>query len=129
MCNTLRVGYFTCDRQVWLCGEVVTVALKDRFTQLFPHVQLLNLYSISECHDITCSGKLIIIMSCSFRRNCVIDVLRDKLHGSTAQWPTDLSQISLSSCMPGCETQFLTELLMKTEVLWSVMLYQITGLL
>jgi len=62
VCNTLRVGYFTCDRQVWLCGEVVTVALKDRFTQLFPHIQLLNLYSISECHDITCSGKLIIII-------------------------------------------------------------------
>ncbi|GFG29417.1 hypothetical protein Cfor_02618 [Coptotermes formosanus] len=42
-------------RQVWLCGEVVTVALKDRFTHLFPHIQLLNLYSISECHDVACS--------------------------------------------------------------------------
>lgn len=61
-CNILRVGYCTCDRQVWLCGEVVTVALKDRSTQLFPHIQLLNLYSISECHDIACSGKLTIIV-------------------------------------------------------------------
>jgi hypothetical protein len=46
-----------CCRQVWLCGEVVTMILRDRFTQLFPHVQLLNLYSISECHDVACSGK------------------------------------------------------------------------
>jgi hypothetical protein len=45
-------------RQVWLCGEVVTGILRDRFTQLFPHVELLNLYSISECHDVACSGKL-----------------------------------------------------------------------
>ncbi|PNF30886.1 hypothetical protein B7P43_G06094 [Cryptotermes secundus] len=49
-------------RQVWLCGEVVTRILRDRFIQLFPHVQLLNLYSISECHDVACSdlslGKL-----------------------------------------------------------------------
>jgi len=67
-------------------------------------------------------------MSCSFRPNCIIVVLHDKLLGSTAQWLAVLSQIYLSSCMPGCETQFLTELLMKTEVLWSVMLYQMIGL-
>jgi hypothetical protein len=47
-----------CCRQVWLCGEVVTGILRDRFIQLFPHVLLLNLYSISECHDVACSGKL-----------------------------------------------------------------------
>lgn len=49
-------------RQVWLCGEVVMGILRDRFIQLFPHIQLLNLYSISECHDVACSdlslGKL-----------------------------------------------------------------------
>ena len=125
MCNTLRVGYFTCDRQVWLCGEVVTVALKDRFTQLFPHVQLLNLYSISECHDITCSGKLIIII-CLAALGVTVSLLCFMTSSLVQQpngRPTDLSQISFSSCMPGCETQFLTELLMKTEVLWSVMLY------
>ncbi|XP_069681059.1 uncharacterized protein [Periplaneta americana] len=46
---------FRTMRQVWLCGEVVTTALRDRFARLFPHVQLLNLYSISECHDVSCA--------------------------------------------------------------------------
>ncbi|KAJ4452315.1 hypothetical protein ANN_03835 [Periplaneta americana] len=46
---------FRTMRQVWLCGEVVTTALRDRFARLFPHVQVLNLYSISECHDVSCA--------------------------------------------------------------------------
>eukprot|EP00941_MAST-03F_sp_MAST-3F-sp1_P002007 g2007.t1 len=43
--NTLRI--------VWLCGEVVTIELQHRFKELFPRCQLLNLYSISECHDVS----------------------------------------------------------------------------
>lgn len=37
-----------------LCGEVVTVELYQRASRLLPATQLWNLYSISECHDVTC---------------------------------------------------------------------------
>jgi non-ribosomal peptide synthetase component F/aryl carrier-like protein len=40
-------------RIVWLCGEVVTRELTARFFRRYPHVRLLNLYSISECHDVS----------------------------------------------------------------------------
>eukprot|EP01135_Chromosphaera_perkinsii_P002594 Nk52_evm110s224 gene=Nk52_evmTU110s224 len=40
-------------RVVWLCGEVVTTELRKKFIQLLPWCQLLNLYSISECHDVS----------------------------------------------------------------------------
>uniref|UniRef100_A0A915CXH4 Fatty acid synthase n=1 Tax=Ditylenchus dipsaci TaxID=166011 RepID=A0A915CXH4_9BILA len=39
-------------RVVHLCGEVVTCALLTRFMTLFPNVQCVNLYSISETHDV-----------------------------------------------------------------------------
>ena len=39
-------------RVVYLNGEVVTTGLRHRFRELFPHVTLLNDYSISECHDV-----------------------------------------------------------------------------
>ena len=35
------------------CGEVVTVALRNKCRQLLPQCRLHNLYSISECHDTT----------------------------------------------------------------------------
>ena len=35
-----------------LCGEVVTVALQERVKKQMPWVQLWNLYSVSECHDV-----------------------------------------------------------------------------
>lgn len=38
---------------IWLCGEVVTISLRNRFIDLLPGVKLLNLYSISECHDVS----------------------------------------------------------------------------
>ena len=40
-------------RIVWLCGEVVTNELRKKFIQLIPWCKLLNLYSISECHDVS----------------------------------------------------------------------------
>jgi amino acid adenylation domain-containing protein/thioester reductase-like protein len=40
-------------RYMWLCGEVVTVDLATTFSEMLPHVHLLNLYSISECHDVS----------------------------------------------------------------------------
>jgi amino acid adenylation domain-containing protein len=45
-----RLGHV---RMVWLCGEVVTVDLATNFGKLTPNTELLNLYSISECHDAT----------------------------------------------------------------------------
>lgn len=40
-------------RRVWLNGEVVTAALgRSGRAILGPNVQILNLYSISECHDV-----------------------------------------------------------------------------
>mmetsp|Transcript_7172 Transcript_7172/g.15303 ORF Transcript_7172/g.15303 Transcript_7172/m.15303 type:complete len:1140 (+) Transcript_7172:145-3564(+) len=40
-------------RYLWLCGEVVSRDLAVGFTSLLPHVELVNLYSISECHDVS----------------------------------------------------------------------------
>nr|CAD7594039.1 unnamed protein product [Timema genevievae] len=42
-------------RQIWFCGEVVSSILRDRVAKLLSWVQLLNLYSISECHDLACA--------------------------------------------------------------------------
>jgi len=35
-----------------LCGEVVTVALHTRIRTVLPHARIINLYSVSECHDV-----------------------------------------------------------------------------
>jgi amino acid adenylation domain-containing protein/thioester reductase-like protein len=40
-------------RYLWLCGEVVSTDLAVQFAKLLPHVELMNLYSISECHDVS----------------------------------------------------------------------------
>eukprot|EP00325_Prymnesiales_sp_UTEX-LB-985_P001567 CAMPEP_0174705992 /NCGR_PEP_ID=MMETSP1094-20130205/9007_1 /TAXON_ID=156173 /ORGANISM="Chrysochromulina brevifilum, Strain UTEX LB 985" /LENGTH=1408 /DNA_ID=CAMNT_0015904217 /DNA_START=132 /DNA_END=4358 /DNA_ORIENTATION=+ len=44
---------FASMRVIVLCGEVVTVELRSRLLALAPHVTLLNLYSVSECHDVS----------------------------------------------------------------------------
>lgn len=36
---------------LWLCGEVVSVPMAQLFSKVCPSCRLLNLYSISECHD------------------------------------------------------------------------------
>lgn len=41
-------------RTILFCGEVVTVGLLDRCLKALPHVQFVNLYSISEAHDVAC---------------------------------------------------------------------------
>eukprot|EP00808_Paulinella_micropora_P008434 g40601.t1 len=38
---------------VILCGEVVTTQLADRVRKMLPTAQIQNLYSISECHDVS----------------------------------------------------------------------------
>ncbi|XP_033112958.1 linear gramicidin synthase subunit D-like isoform X1 [Anneissia japonica] len=43
-------------RIIWLCGEVVTTCLRDRILDTLPWIKLLNLYSISECHDVAVSN-------------------------------------------------------------------------
>jgi len=40
-------------RYMWLCGEVVSRDLAVGFAALLPDVELMNLYSISECHDVS----------------------------------------------------------------------------
>ena len=45
-------GHLSSMRVIWLCGEVVTTALRDRCMRTLPWIKLLNLYSISECHDV-----------------------------------------------------------------------------
>eukprot|EP00300_Choanocystis_sp_HF-7_P017701 c19805_g1_i3.p1 GENE.c19805_g1_i3~~c19805_g1_i3.p1 ORF type:complete len:996 (+),score=223.78 c19805_g1_i3:677-3664(+) len=37
---------------IWLCGEVVTMELRNRSITTFPDCRFLNLYSVSECHDV-----------------------------------------------------------------------------
>lgn len=39
-------------RVIWLCGEVVTCALLNRAMNSMSHIQVVNLYSISETHDV-----------------------------------------------------------------------------
>jgi non-ribosomal peptide synthetase component F len=39
-------------RKIWLCGEVVTVSLLSMAVATLPWVAVLNLYSISETHDV-----------------------------------------------------------------------------
>uniref|UniRef100_A0A1I8I4I0 Fatty acid synthase n=2 Tax=Macrostomum lignano TaxID=282301 RepID=A0A1I8I4I0_9PLAT len=39
-------------KQIWLCGEVVTTSLLERCQSLLPSTRVINLYSISECHDV-----------------------------------------------------------------------------
>jgi amino acid adenylation domain-containing protein/thioester reductase-like protein len=70
-----------------LCGEVVTATLRARTKMLLPNVRILNLFSISECHDvsqadITCGnshdGKY-----CSvgpIMSNVDVQILNDSLH-------------------------------------------------
>ncbi|KAL9971921.1 hypothetical protein ACROYT_G018144 [Oculina patagonica] len=45
-------GHLSSLRIIWLCGEVVTTALRDRCMRTLPWIKLLNLYSVSECHDV-----------------------------------------------------------------------------
>lgn len=46
------VGHLSSIRIIWLCGEVVTTALRDRCMRTLSWIKLLNLYSVSECHDV-----------------------------------------------------------------------------
>ncbi len=46
---------FSTSRLIILCGEVVTTGLMDRITKALPSVEVMNLYSISECHDVSVS--------------------------------------------------------------------------
>ncbi|XP_071786315.1 uncharacterized protein [Asterias amurensis] len=39
-------------RLIILCGEVVTVSLMDRIAKTLPEVTVMNLYSVSETHDV-----------------------------------------------------------------------------
>ncbi|TDH73277.1 uncharacterized protein CCR75_005478 [Bremia lactucae] len=52
-CSTDVLQQLTKLRLVWLCGEVVTLELRNRFVRLFPDCELQNLYSVSECHDVS----------------------------------------------------------------------------
>lgn len=45
---------FKSFKQIWFCGEVVTTALMQRCINLLPWIRFINLYSISECHDVAC---------------------------------------------------------------------------
>lgn len=40
-------------RYLWFCGEVVSTDLATACGELLPNVELMNLYSISECHDVS----------------------------------------------------------------------------
>mmetsp|Transcript_36781 Transcript_36781/g.41084 ORF Transcript_36781/g.41084 Transcript_36781/m.41084 type:complete len:1150 (-) Transcript_36781:78-3527(-) len=43
----------SCLRYLWLCGEVVNRDLAVGIAAILPNVELMNLYSISECHDVS----------------------------------------------------------------------------
>lgn len=35
----------------------MTSSLRDRMETIAPWIKMLNFYSVSECHDVTCAGK------------------------------------------------------------------------
>ena len=37
---------------IFLSGEVVSMALRDRCCRILPHVRFFNLYGVSECHEV-----------------------------------------------------------------------------
>ena len=41
-------------RELIFCGEVVTTTLLDRCLKALPDCRFINLYSVSEAHDISC---------------------------------------------------------------------------
>eukprot|EP00917_Polyrhabdina_sp_WS-2016_P023652 GHVP01051237.1.p1 GENE.GHVP01051237.1~~GHVP01051237.1.p1 ORF type:complete len:678 (+),score=119.88 GHVP01051237.1:140-2173(+) len=45
---------FATMRHVIMCGEVVTVNLAKKFWKVAPNCKMMNLYSVSECHDVSC---------------------------------------------------------------------------
>uniref|UniRef100_A0A915Q4E9 Carrier domain-containing protein n=1 Tax=Setaria digitata TaxID=48799 RepID=A0A915Q4E9_9BILA len=50
--ETIQSAFCT-FRTILLCGEVVTYSLLKRILNVLPKVEILNLYSISECHDVS----------------------------------------------------------------------------
>ncbi|RZF48402.1 hypothetical protein LSTR_LSTR007569 [Laodelphax striatellus] len=67
-------------RQIWLCGEVVTTNLRDKIGHLLPWVQLLNLYSISECHDVANADISLSMATGEPRKFCPVGKLLPKVH-------------------------------------------------
>ncbi|CAG9534692.1 unnamed protein product [Cercopithifilaria johnstoni] len=53
--ETIRSS-FRSFRTILLCGEVVTYTLLKRILETLPKVKVLNLYSVSECHDVSYSN-------------------------------------------------------------------------
>ena len=51
--KVFKFKYIFFHRQIIFCGEVVTSGLLNRCIKAFPHIQFLNLYSVSECHDVS----------------------------------------------------------------------------
>ena len=49
MCVSIYVS-----RLVIFCGEVVTTSLLERCLHTLPWIRFINLYSVSESHDMTC---------------------------------------------------------------------------
>lgn len=43
-------------RTIIFCGEVVCTSLYEKCKRLLPWIQFLNLYSVSECHDVACEN-------------------------------------------------------------------------
>ncbi|XP_029644001.1 linear gramicidin synthase subunit D [Octopus sinensis] len=56
--NTINLKHlqdcFSSMRIIIFCGEVVTTPFFKRCIASLPHIQFVNLYSISECHDVAC---------------------------------------------------------------------------
>ncbi|XP_076468299.1 uncharacterized protein LOC143299079 isoform X1 [Babylonia areolata] len=45
---------FKTMRHIWFSGEVVTTSLFKRCISTLPWVHFMNMYSVSECHDVSC---------------------------------------------------------------------------
>ncbi|XP_054272326.1 uncharacterized protein LOC128992659 [Macrosteles quadrilineatus] len=67
-------------RQIIYCGEVVTSALRDKVAQQLPRIQQLNLYSISECHDVSNADLSDMPSGCGGRQFCPVGKLFPGVH-------------------------------------------------
>lgn len=69
-------------RTLWLNGEVVTLDLAQRAAKALPHVRLLNVYSISETHEVAAGdiSKMIQSPDVVGRSFCPVGPLLDSAH-------------------------------------------------
>jgi thioester reductase-like protein len=85
-------------RLLWYCGEVVSMPLATAVCQLFPKLSCLNLYSISECHDVSIGD-----LNQEVAALAVTTTTREEEQTATAQSTTATKYATCGNAMPGVQ--------------------------